>query len=279
MAKKVKRKNKTGRKRGRSKRVRKRKDNKRGWRDISINDILLFLAGDQRIKEMPCRLEQLARAFRRKWACWHLHLGILSLFFLLVSLSIFLGLRINPHVDKYLPVQVSLTGDLPPGYEVAGTTSLPSGFLVCGPKRKLEALSEIPTEPVDIMGIKESTIKIVRLDLKERGCKIIKIAPVLVGIKLAQEKELTNIPIKIIHFEPSLLQPCLREEKITLVVRGQVELVSSLGPADITVTIDTRNLPYGTYLLTPEVSLPLGVRLVSVTPSAFEVILGSKMVF
>lgn len=185
-------------------------------------------------------------------------------------------------VTKEMEIKPTILGKPASGYGIGKTTYSPKSLKVRGPESRLEALAGIPTTPIDVSDISSNIARVVKADLAERDLKIIGEVPIQVAIDLVRElveKRFTDIPIKIMQPPSSLLEARLKEKKATLVLRGPQEAMATLRAADVTVAIDVSDLSRGTYKLKPEVTTPPKIEVVSVTPSLFEVTLGSKIIF
>ncbi len=185
-------------------------------------------------------------------------------------------------VTKEMEIKPTILGKPASGYGIGKTTCSPKSLKVRGPESRLEALAGIPTTSVDVSDISKNITKVVKVALEEKGLKIIGEVPIQVAIDLVRElveKRFTDMPVKIMQPPSSLLEARLKEKMATLVLRGPQEAMATLKAADVTVAIDVSDLSRGTYKLKPEVTIPPKIEVVSVTPSLFEVTLGSKIIF
>ena len=193
------------------------------------------------------------------------------------------SVNLEPLVTKEIEIKPTILGKPAPGYGIGKTTSSPKSLKVRGPESRLKALAGIPTTPIDVSGISSNIARVVKAKIpEEKDLKIIREVPIQVSIDLVRElveKRFTDIPIKIMQPPSSLLEARLKEKKATLLLRGPQESMATLKATDVTVAIDVSDLSRGTYKLKPEVTVPPKIEIVSITPSIFEVTLGSKIIF
>jgi YbbR domain-containing protein len=192
------------------------------------------------------------------------------------------SVNLEPLTTKEIEIKPTILGKPVPGYGIGRIICNPKRLKVRGPESRLKALARIPTTPIDVGDISEGITKVVKANLTEEGLKIIREVPIQVSIDLVRElveKRFTSVPVKIMQPPSSLLEARLKEKKATLVLRGPQELMANLSAKDITIAIDVSDLSRGIYKLKPEVTVPPKIELVSVTPSLFEVTLGSKIIF
>ncbi|MBU4310316.1 hypothetical protein KKD34_01890 [bacterium] len=193
------------------------------------------------------------------------------------------SVNLEPLATKEMEIKPTILGRPTPGYGIGKTTCDPKSLMVRGPESRLKALAGIPTTPIDVSDISSDITRVVKANLtEEKDLKIIREAPIQVSIDLIRElveKRFTDIPVKIMQPPSSLLEARLKEKRATLLLRGPQESMATLKATNITVAIDVSDLSRGTYKLKPEVTIPPKIEVVSVTPSLFEVTLGSKIIF
>ncbi|HEA47170.1 MAG TPA: hypothetical protein ENH97_02025 [bacterium] len=193
------------------------------------------------------------------------------------------SVNLEPLVTKEIEIKPTILGKPASGYGIGKIISSPESLKVRGPESRLKTLAGIPTTPIDVSDISSNIARVVKADLaEEKDLKIIRDVPIQVSIDLIRElveKRFTDIPVKIMQPPASLLEARLKEKKATLVLRGSQTAIAFLKTKDVTVAIDVSDLSRGTYKLKPEVTTPPKIEVVSVTPSLFEVTLGSKIIF
>lgn len=64
----------------------------------------------------------------------------------------FVKIRLDPAVQKPVPVRPQISGNLPMGYEMDSAVCVPDSVFLFGSKRRLEEVSFIQTAPVDLSG-------------------------------------------------------------------------------------------------------------------------------
>lgn len=63
-------------------------------------------------------------------------------------------IRLEPNLERQLPVEVKLAGQPSPGFEVVSSTAQPNAINVSGPASLIEKLQQAPTEVISVEGKK-----------------------------------------------------------------------------------------------------------------------------
>lgn len=67
------------------------------------------------------------------------------------------SLRFDRSLTKSVPVTIQVTGNLPPGYRLAGKSVEPSWLNVSGPEQRMSGIVLAQTDPVSLNGITQNT--------------------------------------------------------------------------------------------------------------------------
>jgi len=89
-------------------------------------------------------------------------------------------------VERDVPVELILTGKLPPGFEIERTNAVPSHVRIKGPKTVVESLKSIETLPVDLTDRRVSFRERVDLALSDSGITPISHARVDVDVRIRE---------------------------------------------------------------------------------------------
>ncbi len=174
-----------------------------------------------------------------------------------------------------LAVKIDLRGNVAPGYLTTNVTVNPQIVTVFGSSAALEALPGfISTEPVSVTNATEDISSRVRLVLPP-GVSYLGDPMVQVDVKIkAIESSVTTFA----QLAPQGLSPDLSArfspETLDIILSGPIAELNSLKPYDVQAFANLYNLVEGTYQITPTVSVPGGINIVSVLPATVQVTIG-----
>ena len=120
--------------------------------------------------------------------------------------------RLEPNVERQLPVEIKLAGQPADGYEVVRSSAQPSTVTVRGPASLVENLKRAPTETISIAGRNQSfTATRVVIDVSDQ--KIDLLTPVVdVTIEIEQKKSIAA-PVSSALAERLIAQKVARYSK------------------------------------------------------------------
>ncbi|MCW5874431.1 MAG: hypothetical protein KIS88_07280 [Anaerolineales bacterium] len=99
---------------------------------------------------------------------------------------------------------------------------------------------------------------------------------VSVGIAPVESSVLLNLNVEVIGLA-STRTASLSPESVSVIISGPLSVLQNLSPADVRLIVDVSGLALGTHMLEPEAEiLPSGVQILSITPSAIEVVISRK---
>ncbi|RMG94443.1 MAG: hypothetical protein D6706_13795 [Chloroflexi bacterium] len=165
-------------------------------------------------------------------------------------------------------ISVDLTGEPAPGYRLLSVKVEPSSVLVRGLPTRLEDITQVQTEPIDITGLAESFTQQVTVNLPP-GITLAEVEEIFVTVEI--EPILTT---GIYNRAPVLqglgegLEAIITPKEVRVILFGPLPVLDALLDEEVQVTIDLFGLQPGTYSLEPKVSFPdRGIELRSVQPS------------
>jgi YbbR domain-containing protein len=170
--------------------------------------------------------------------------------------------------SRTVPIRPLLTGAPAAGFEVGTVTADPSVVTLRGAPEVLATIAEVLTEPISLAGTNATLQAAGTLALPE-GARLADPA--------AAEPTIT-VQIREIVAQRTLLlglvcsgapsgSACLpRTEQISVTLLGTVTDLDALDVADLTAVLDVAGLGPGDHLVQPEVTLPSGVTLVTMSP-------------
>jgi YbbR domain-containing protein len=196
------------------------------------------------------------------------------------------GLRISPSTVgvtievaqqvtyKEVGIRPRLTGKVASGYFVDGLDVEPSAATAIGDPRALADVNYIETQPIDVSNASSTQVRRIQL-APPRGIGLVQVQPVTVTVRLS--------PIdttQVIRIQPTIqgLTPGYvlvgEVPPLDLTIRGPAPTLRALTNRDFSATLNVSGLEPGPHSLTPNVSVPSGIRLDSTEPSSITVNLG-----
>lgn len=177
-------------------------------------------------------------------------------------------LRLEPVVEREVPVEARFEGELPEGFLRTGVQINPSTVRVRGPESHVQAIDKAYTETISLEGQRESlTLPQIAVDIPDR-----KVSPlassVAVRVEISEqrvEKRFTAIPVR------SAVGGQVRPAVATVGLRGPRSAIESLKTEEIRVVLEVRE--DGSFA--PRLALPRGlegrVELFSISPTEFSI--------
>ena len=169
-------------------------------------------------------------------------------------------------------ITVDWVGYPAPGYRLLSVTMEPPSVLVKGLPTRVNALTRLQTEPIDITGLTSSFTQQATLDLPS-------------GVSLDQDQEI----FVTIEIEPILstdtrereveilglsegMEASLEPEQVRVVLFGPLPILDTLAANDVRVTVDLFDLISGTHRIQPGVDIPeRGIEVRSIRPETIRV--------
>lgn len=93
-------------------------------------------------------------------------------------------IRLERRMSRRVPVRVALAGEPPTGYKLLSAKAAPTTVELSGPRSLVRALTDLPTEPVDLSELKESRALSVPLNLSSRALSVDGSASVQVSVNI-----------------------------------------------------------------------------------------------
>lgn len=177
-----------------------------------------------------------------------------------------------------LAVKIDLRGNVASGYLIANVSVNPQIATVFGSPTTLDALPGfISTEPVSVTNATGNLDKRVRLDLPS-GVSMLGDPFVQVSVQVEPiESSLTLQRTPITQGLQPGLTARLSPELVDVIVSGPVPILDTLRADDVQVILNLLNLDIGAHQLTPEVSVPNGLTVVSVLPATIQVVISEAI--
>jgi YbbR domain-containing protein len=174
-----------------------------------------------------------------------------------------------------LAVKIELRGNVAPGYLTTNVSVNPQVITVFGSSAALEALPGfISTEPVTVTDATADINSRVRLVLPPGvsylGDPTVRVE---VDIEAIESSVTTFAPLTPQGLSPDL-SARFSPETLDVILSGPIATLNTLQPSDVQAFANLFNLVEGTYQITPTVSVPSGINVVSILPPTVQVTIG-----
>lgn len=172
----------------------------------------------------------------------------------------FVTVTLDEVIVKKLSVEVDLVGEPAYGYRVDHDAIEldPNAVLVEGPKAALEKIDTIKTEPIQLVGRVRSFRRTVRIhpgpEMRVTGEGLVEVQ-IPVKPEFA-ERELSDVPVKLLGTPSSDLYARLNTEKIPVVLKGPRALLDKLTAGDILAYAEVEGLKEGVQEIPVKLILP-----------------------
>lgn len=176
-----------------------------------------------------------------------------------------INLTLAATIIQTLTIKPVTENNPPEGYQVVSVQIRPAQVTVKGPVAEMSNLKSIPTLPIDLSNLKESTFMATDLDFKNLHLSLKEPAPILADIQIAPKtltRTLSGVTV-LTEPQPAKVSPA----RVNLTVQGPWPQVQDLKPENLKVRVDTTNLAPGFHRLNLSVDLPGGVSLVRANPA------------
>jgi YbbR domain-containing protein len=187
--------------------------------------------------------------------------------------------RITAEIDnlaeKVLPVKVVYRGAPRRGYRVAGQRVIPPEVKVIGPETTLEEMTEIETEPVNIMGreITFDTPAILHTLSRFSPGKEQKVTVIVILRPELQQRSFEGVGVDFLKDPGASNEIQIVPKEVDLYLKGLETVMEALTVEDLRVYIDLVGLKPGTWELPLHTAFPAGVVLDRADPAIIKVIL------
>jgi YbbR domain-containing protein len=178
-----------------------------------------------------------------------------------------INLTLAATLTQTLPIKPVLENSPPEGYELISVKTKPPQVTVKGPYPELDELNFIPTVPIDLSHLKESTIIATDLDFKNLHLSLKEQVPILADIQIAPKtltRTFSGVPVLSETDPPSVR---ISPTQVTLTIKGPWPQVQDLKPEDLKARVNIQNLSPGRHRVNVAVELPDGLSLVRSRPT------------
>jgi YbbR domain-containing protein len=173
---------------------------------------------------------------------------------------------LQQEVTLTLTVQAMVQGTVADGYNLVSVTVDPPAVPVFGPLEILQATFSVPTQPVDVSGLRSDATRSVRLNLpaalqstRENVTVRVRVVPALGEITIATAPQVTGLG--------DGLRASVQTSTVNVRLGGELPTLRALQPGSVRASVSASGLGEGVHLLTPTVSAPEGILVVSIDPA------------
>jgi YbbR domain-containing protein len=175
--------------------------------------------------------------------------------------------------SKTVPVRPQVTGNPVAGYQVGVVSATPEVLTLQGAPEALSKVTSVATEPISVEGLSANrTFSVAAVlpagvhlleDQPARVSVAVAIGPIQASRTFLVGVACTNVPAG---------STCLpQQSQISMVLSGPQPALTALKASAFTPSLDVSGLAPGSYLVTPTITLPTGISLVSFSPGQVRV--------
>jgi len=178
-------------------------------------------------------------------------------------------------VEKVLPVKVVYRGSPRRGYRLAGQRVIPPEVRVPGPETMLEEMTEIETEPINIMGreITFETSAILKPPSRFAPGKEQRVTVIVILRPELQQRSFEGVGVDFLKDLSGSDNVQVLPREVNLHLKGPTAVMEALTVDDLRVYIDIVGLKPGTWELPLRTAFPSGVILDQADPDIIKVTL------
>ena len=170
--------------------------------------------------------------------------------------------------EQYLTVKTTVQGQVASGYQVVKQWVHPARVKIVGPKKEVEAITELSTRPVTVDGARANIVQQVELMPLPGAVKAVLKGKLKVTVQvepLTSERVVAGVPVRF--EDPAGRNATPAPAVVEVTVSGPTKLVSGLVARRIYALVEARETVEGTAKVEPAIrGLPRGVRVIKVKP-------------
>ena len=95
-------------------------------------------------------------------------------------------------MTREVPVQPRVTGNFAPGYHIARVVAEPASVTISGPRQRVEAVESATTDPIDVSGSMERTVRVSNVFVPDPLVQMVHPAPVRVTVEMGKTSQETK---------------------------------------------------------------------------------------
>lgn len=184
----------------------------------------------------------------------------------------FIMIRLQKLITRLFPIEVPYTGKPAPGYMALPAKPAPGKVELKGADSIINAIKSVKTTPVDISGSKETFKKEMPVDLdKTSGVRALP-RIIVVSVPIEQETIIRTFKHIAVKTKNNAMGATITPGEIQIRVKGYANILKEKNINDkFKIYIDLSGLKSGIYVRRANITLPVGLMLISAKPEIFTV--------
>jgi len=185
-------------------------------------------------------------------------------------------IRIDGQATRRLPIALSTTGDLAPGYGyLKRPATEPDSVTVSGPARYFPEQPVIFTAPLELSKLEGAGSLHLRVLPPDVHLELsVREVTVNYGVGILAERTLADVPVVVLK-RVGEAEVGVSPARTDVMVRGVADSLRVLDRARLRVTVQASGLTPGVHLLPAQVEAPDWVTVIGLDPEQFQVIVGA----
>lgn len=181
-----------------------------------------------------------------------------------------ISVKLDREMEKVVPVKAAVSGVLAEGLEIERITCTPATVSISGAKRLVNKMESVHTKEINLSGRLSSFEESVRLAPPESGritapTDWIKVKCTL--IERSDQKEIKDVPVRVISASGEDRIIKLSPDKITITVKGRANVINKLANNNLFGYVSSVDLVENTgYDLPARINLPDNVKIIQMDP-------------
>lgn len=167
-------------------------------------------------------------------------------------------LELERIAGKIVRIEAETTGEPKENYEVTHKKVFPPGVMVRGPESRLQDLSMVQTEPIDIEGRSDSLSQSVSVYLEEPRLHIQNPTPVTVEITIEEKRREIRLRRVSVQALPSGARARLTPSRVDVLGSVPISFEGKLRPADFLALVSLKGIQAnsGPQEIAPRIRIP-----------------------
>ncbi|MEQ1568138.1 MAG: CdaR family protein [Myxococcota bacterium] len=140
---------------------------------------------------------------------------------------------LEPVTERSVRIEAVVVGEPGAGFAIEGVTIDPGVVHVRGPRSAMSSLREVPTRPIDVSSLSESSVRDAPLDLP-RSVELVDNTPIQARITVvskSEQRRVEDVPVFVWNDRDE--QWAVRPDRVSVLLEGPASRVHELGAARI----------------------------------------------
>lgn len=184
-----------------------------------------------------------------------------------------LDVDLEPMETRRLQVSLETIGALPGNLLLLqdGVAIDPAWVTVRGPESQVVRFQHVSTEAIDLSKVRESGTREVDLNMPDASvsCQPKRVS-VTIRVSPRGERVLANVPPTVL-LDSGDVEALVEPKTVSLTLEGPSAVLDTLASDDVSVLLTVKGRAKGAYRMVPQVILPPGIRLATMSADTFDV--------